>query len=115
MAEKTVQNEKLMGAAAYLLGPITGILFLIVEKSNEYVRFHAMQSTILFGGVFLLNVALGIVPILGWFIALILSPLITLISFILWILLMWKAYNGEKFKLPYVGDLAEKQLTRLKK
>ena len=45
-------NPKLMGALAYLLGPITGILFLLMEKGNKFVRFHAMQSTILFGGLF---------------------------------------------------------------
>ena len=114
MAEDSVSNEKLLGAVSYLLGPVTGIVILIVEKKNQYVRFHAMQSTMLFGGIFLLNVALGIVPVLGWIIALILSPLIALASFILWLLLMWKAYNGETYKLPYVGDLAEKQLAKLK-
>lgn len=107
-------NEKLMGAASYFLGPVTGIIFLLIEKKNEYVRFHAMQSTILFGGIFLLNVALGIIPVLGWLIALIISPLIALVSFVLWLVLMWKAYSGEKFKLPFFGDLAEKQLAKLK-
>lgn len=73
-----------------------------------------MQSTVVFGGVFLLNVALGIVPILGWIIALIISPLLAVVSFILWLVLMWKAYNGEKYKLPYLGEIAEKQLAKLK-
>ena len=113
MAENTVANEKLMGAGAYLLGPVTGIVLLLVEKKNEYVRFHAMQSTILFGGIFLLNIALGIVPVLGLIIAVIISPVIALVSFILWLLLMWKAYSGEMYKLPYVGDLAEKQLAKM--
>lgn len=114
MVESSTGNEKLMGALAYLLGPVTGIVFLVVEKKNEYVRFHAMQSAILFGGILLLSVALGIIPVLGWFIALIISPLIGLVSFILWLVLMWKAYSGEKYKLPYVGDLAEKQLAKMK-
>lgn len=114
MANKEAQNEKLMGAVAYLLGPITGILFLLTEKKNPFIRFHAMQSTIVFGGIFLFNVVLGIIPVLGWLIALILSPLVALLSFILWLFLMWKAYSGEKYKLPYVGDLAEKQLAKMK-
>lgn len=113
MAEKA-GNENLMGALAYLLGFVTGIILLIVEKKSAYVRFHAMQSTVLFGGIFILSMALGIIPVLGWIVALILSPVLTIVSFILWILLMWKAYNGEKYKLPYIGDLAEKQLGKLK-
>jgi len=112
MAENA-KNEKLMGALAYLLGPITGIVFLLTEKKNPYIRFHAMQSTILFGGIFLINIVLGLIPVLGWIVALILSPLLTLVSFILWLVLMWKAYNGEKYKVPYVGNLAEKQLSKL--
>ena len=108
-----VKNEKLMGAIAYLGLFVTGIILLLVEKKNAYIRFHAMQSTILFGGLFLINIALGIIPILGLIVALIISPLLWLVGFILWIVLMWKAYNGEKYKLPYIGDLAEKQLAKL--
>ncbi|MBM3283415.1 hypothetical protein FJY90_04130 [Candidatus Gottesmanbacteria bacterium] len=103
-----------MGAAAYLLGPITGIILLLVEKKNNFIRYHAMQSTLVFGAILLLNIVLGIVPILGWLIAIILSPLIALVSFVLWLALMWKAYNGERYKLPYFGELAEKQLAKLK-
>jgi len=114
MADNAAANEKLMGALAYLLGPVTGIVLLIVEKKNQFVRFHAMQSTVVFGALLLFTIVLGIVPVLGWIIALILSPLVGLVSFILWLVLMWKAYSGEKYKLPYVGDLAEKQLAKLK-
>lgn len=114
MAEDSMANEKLMGAASYLLGPITGIVILLTEKKNGYIRFHAMQSTLTFGAILLFNIVLGIVPILGWIIALILSPLIAIGSFVLWLVLMWKAYSGEKFKLPYFGNLAEKQLGKLK-
>ena len=103
-----------MAAAAYLLGPITGIVLLLGERNNTYVRFHAMQSTLVFGGLLLLNIVLGIVPILGWIVALILSPILLIGGFILWIFLMWKAYSGEKYKLPYFGELAERQLTKLK-
>lgn len=103
-------NENLMAAAAYLLGFVTGIIFLIVEKENKFVRFHAMQSTILFGGIFIANIALGFIPILGWLIGLFLS----FAAFILWILLMWKAFQGETYKVPYVGELAEKQLAKMK-
>ena len=108
MAE-TKGNENLMGAASYLLGFLTGIIFLLVEKQSRFVRFHAMQSTILFGGIFVANFALGFIPILGWIVGLVL----TFAAFILWIVLMWKAFQGEMYKVPMVGDLAEKQLAKM--
>ena len=74
------------------------------------MRFHAMQSTILFGGFFVVNIALGFIPLLGWLTSMILS----LVVFVLWIVLMWKAFQGEYFKLPTVGDLAEEWLKKVK-
>lgn len=108
MAEKS--NENLLAAASYLLGFVTGIIILLVERQNKFVRFHAMQSTILFGGIFVVNIVLGFIPILGWLTGLLLS----FIAFILWIVLMWKSFQGEMYKVPYVGDLAEKQLAKMK-
>lgn len=110
MAE-TKGNENLMGAASYLLGFITGIVFLLIEKQSKFVRFHAMQSILLFGGIFIANLALGFIPILGWLGGLVL----TFVAFIMWIVLMWKAFQGEMYKVPYVGDLAEKQLAKMVK
>lgn len=105
----TEQNQNLMAALTYLLGFITGIAFLMIEKDNSYVRFHAMQSTITFGGIFLLGIVLGFIPIIG----LILGGLIGPVSLILWIVLMYKAYSGERFKLPYIGEMAEKQINKV--
>ncbi len=107
----TKSNENMMAAAAYLLGFVTGIIMLLIEKQSKFVRFHAMQSTILFGGVFIANIALGFIPILGWLVGLILS----FATFILWILCMWKAFQGEMYKVPFVGDIAEKQLAKMGK
>lgn len=105
--EKSAASKKnLMGAAAYLLGFITGIVFLLVEKEDKFVRFHAMQSTIVFGALFIL----GLVPVVGLVLGVVIAP----VSFILWLVLMWKAYSGEMFKLPIIGDFAEKQLEKLK-
>lgn len=114
MVNTTVSNEKMMGSVAYLLGPVTGVLLLLTEKKNAYVRFHAMQSTLVFGGILLLYVVLAIVPIIGWLILVVLSSILPLVSFILWLVLMWKAYNGEQYKLPYFGNLAQKQLEKMK-
>lgn len=101
----TKSNENILGAVAYLLGWVTGIVLLLVEKENKFVRFHAMQSTILFGALTLI----GFVPFIGW----ILAPILAIPAFILWLFLMWKAFNGESYKVPYVGDFAEKQLAKM--
>lgn len=108
LVEKT-SNQNVMGAAAYLLGPLTGVIFLLLEKKDKFIRFHAMQSTILFGGLFVLNFALGFIPLLGWLAGLILS----MASFVLWIVLMWKAFNGEEYEVPYIGKIAREQLAKL--
>jgi len=91
---------------SYLVGPITGIIFYVIEKDNKFVRFHAMQSIITFGFLFVLNVILTVIPGIGWM----LMPIVGIIALILWIVLMLKAYQGENFKLPIVGDIAEKQI-----
>ncbi len=102
-------NDNLMAAASYLLGFVTGLIMLLIEKDSKFVRFHAMQSTLLFGGIFVANIALGFIPILGWLVGLLLSFL----AFILWIVLMWKAFQGEVYKVPYVGEMADKQLAKM--
>ncbi len=108
-----MSNEHMMGAVAYLLGPITGILLLVSEKKNTFIRFHAMQSVVTFGGILLVHIALAIIPVLGWIVLIVLAPILYIGGFVLWIVLMWKAYNGEHYKLPYFGDFAEKQLKKL--
>ncbi|MFC1790418.1 DUF4870 domain-containing protein [Patescibacteria group bacterium] len=92
-------------ALSYLLAWVSGIVFLIIEK-DPFVRFHAMQSILVFGGLTLLSM----IPVIGWA----LSPLLMILGFVLWLVLVYKAYQGEKFKLPVVGDFAEKQLKNLK-
>lgn len=92
-------------ALSYVLGWLTGIVFLLIEK-EPFVRFHAMQSIVVFGALTILS----FVPLIGW----ILSPLVMIVGFVLWLVLIFKAYQGEKFKLPVVGEFAEKQLARIK-
>ncbi len=89
---------------SYLAGFITGIIFYVLEKENKFVRFHAMQSILVFGSLFILSVLLGMMPFIGWA----LMNLIWVLEVILWVLLMLKAYKGEYFKLPITGDIAEK-------
>jgi uncharacterized membrane protein len=98
-------DPKVAGLLCYLLVWITGIIFLILEKEDKFVRFHAWQSIITFGAITIISIILSFIPIVGW----ILGWIIWVASIILWIVLMYKAYQGEKFKLPVIGDIAEKQ------
>jgi uncharacterized membrane protein len=103
-------DQNLEALLCYVLGWITGIVFLFLEKENEYVRFHAMQSLVTFLALFIITIVIGWIPILGWLI----SFLISILGLVLWLILMVKAYQGEIYKLPYAGDFAEEQLSRMK-
>jgi len=94
------------GVLAYLLGFISGIIVLILEKDSSFVKFHAMQSTIAFGAIFILNIIAGYVPVVGG----ILSTLLSLIGLIFWIVGIVKAYQGEKYKFPIIGDIAASKI-----
>ncbi|WIV12328.1 DUF4870 domain-containing protein [Proteiniborus sp. MB09-C3] len=98
-------EENIAALLSYVLGFITGIIFYVLEKDSKFVKFHAMQSIIYSIGLMVLSFILGFIPIVGWIISLIIGPL----SLILWIILMIKAYKYEYFKLPIIGDMAEKQ------
>ncbi len=100
-------EENVEGALCYALGFITGVVFLLLEKENKFVRFHAMQSLIVFLGLFIITA----IPFIGWLASIFVAPL----GLILWLVLIYKAYQGEKFKLPIVGDFAEKQLKKFDK
>jgi len=83
----------------------------VLEKDSKLVKFHAWQSIIAFGGLTVLIIALNVmsvIPLIGWIFT-ILASLVGLAGFVLWIILLIKAFQGGKYKLPYVGDLAEKQ------
>jgi len=122
---KTSMNleENIASALCYVIIWLTGIIFFFLEKENKTVRFHAMQSILTFiplsilgwilGWIGAPSVGLGYgyygysynpgIPALLW-----LSWIIWLITVLLWLFLMYKAYKGEKFKVPFVGDIAEK-------
>ena len=96
-------DANVAAALSYLVGFVTGIIFLLLEKDNKFVRFHAMQSTLVFIGIVLIDILLQMVPILG---ALVVIFVVIPLSAILWLVLMFKAYQGEQFKLPLVGQMA---------
>ena len=99
-------DENVAGALSYALGWITGIGFLLTEPANKFVRFHALQSVIVFGGLSLAWFIAMSIPLLGWLIAFVVIPPL---SAVLWLLLMFKAYQGERFKIPVTGDMAEQR------
>ena len=86
------------------IGIIAAILFVILEKESKYVRFHAIQSIIVSGFFIILSSVLGMIPVIGWG----LLPIVGIVGIILWIILMVKSYQGEYFKVPIAGDIAEK-------
>ena len=100
-------DANIAAALSYLVGFVTGVIFLLVEKENKFVRFHAMQSTLLFAGIVVIDILLQLVPILG---ALVVIFVVIPASAILWLLLMFKAYQGEEFRLPLVGDMAAERI-----
>ena len=104
-ASSTGLDPNLAGLLCYLAGLITAIIFLIIEKENRTVRFHAYQSLAVFGALFVLSLIAGFIPVVGTLVSILLAP----VGLILWILLMVKAYQGERYKLPVTGDWAEEQ------
>ncbi|MFH0974056.1 MAG: DUF4870 domain-containing protein [Candidatus Micrarchaeota archaeon] len=109
-------NANLTAAVSYVLFIVTGIIIYLMEKRNGYVRFHAMQSILLTVVLVVINVVLNIAGMMFGFLTLgfgvvlfkIIWALFGLAVFLLWLFLMWKAYSGEKYKLPLVGRMAEK-------
>jgi uncharacterized membrane protein len=99
-------EPNLAGLLCYVLGWVTGIIFFVLEKENKFVRFHAMQSIIVFVPITVAGIILNFIPFIGW----ILGWLLSIFGFILWIILMVKAYRGERYKMPWAGDIAEKQV-----
>ena len=96
-------DANVAAALSYLVGFVTGLIFLLVEKENKFVRFHAMQSTFVFVGIVLVDILLQIVPLIGTLVVLF---LVVPLSAALWLFLMYKAYQGEEVKLPLVGQMA---------
>jgi uncharacterized membrane protein len=92
------------GLLCYVAGWISGIVFLVLEQKNRFVRFHALQSIIVFGILTLASSILGNIPLIGTAF----SIIIGILAFCFWIILMVKAYQGELFKMPWAGDLAER-------
>ena len=99
-------KKETSGALCYVLGPITGVLFLIIEN-DPFVRFHAIQSIVVFVGMFAIQAMLGLTIILA-----VLVPLVGIISFVLWLMLIYKAWQGEEWEVPFLGKFARQILKK---
>lgn len=108
-------DPKLAGLLCYILGIITGLIFFLIEKSNDVVRFHAAQSIVFSGSVIILWIVLAILGMIiatvSWTLGSLYSILTLLVwlgLFIVWVVLLIKGYSGTKWKLPFIGDIAER-------
>lgn len=112
METVSVQRRS-VAAISYVFGFVTGIVVLMVEPEDKFIRFHAMQSTISTGSLFLLNIILGLVfSRFGFF-----SFISTFSGLIIWVLIIgiivicfYRAKQGRVYKLPYFGKIAERRV-----
>jgi len=99
-------DSNVAGLLCYLGVWITGIIFLVIEQKNRFVRFHALQSIIVFSVLAIASVFLTWIPYIGE----LFGAVIGILAFIVWIFLMVKAYQSELYKVPVAGDIAAKIL-----
>ena len=100
-------DANVAAALCYAIGWVTGLAFYFFEQENAFVRFHALQSIAVFGALSLAWMVALSVPILGWIVAFLVIPPVTAV---LWLMLMYKAYQGERYKVPGIGDAIEQRL-----
>lgn len=111
-------DEKLAAVISYVFIFFSGIAVLIMERENKFVRFHALQSTLWFLTIMIVIWVLRFIatfPFIGWILGIVIIPVVTvlgLIAFGSWVFLMYKAHQGEMFKLPIVGDVAWAQINK---
>src|SRR5947209_8825329 len=111
-------NARNEAVFSYVLGWLSGLVFFLIERKNRFVRFHAAQSFITFGVLFIVYLVLRLIagiPIIGF----LLSPIIGIVTFILlalgfltWLFLMFQAYRGNNFRLPIVSGYADSLVNR---
>jgi len=98
-------DPNVAAALAYAVGWVSGAILLVFEP-NKFVRFHALQSAIVFGALSIAWMVALSVPFLGWIVAIFVIPPV---SAVLWLLLMYKAYLGERYKVAVAGEMAEQR------
>jgi uncharacterized membrane protein len=101
---RTGLSPNVAGLLCYVGAWVSGIIFLILEPENRFVRFHAVQSIIVFGSLTVAGALLGLIPVVGVAFAVVVG----ILGFVVWVTMMVKASNGEWYKLPWAGDVAER-------
>lgn len=110
-------DENLAGLLCYVLGWVTGLVFLLIDK-RPFVRFHAMQSLFTFGGLHILRIALMMVGFtagfggmmgghFAWSLSWMILSLVNLAALVAWIICMVKAFQHQQYKLPVIGNMSE--------
>jgi uncharacterized membrane protein len=107
--------ETLAATLSYALGWLTGLIFYLIDK-RPYVRFHAAQSIVVFGGLHILTFVVGALfglsiltgGFAGFSVGLALYRILDIVALVLWVVLMIKAHQGERFRVPVAADLSEK-------
>lgn len=97
-------DENIGGMLCYIF--IVGLVFLFMEKENRFIRFHALQAVFLGVALFVLSLVLSVIPIVGWILSLLMGPFVLFMV----IFMMYQAYQGKYYKLPVIGEMADKQL-----
>jgi uncharacterized membrane protein len=102
--------ENVAGLLCYVLGWLTGIIFLLIDK-RPFVKFHAAQSIVVFGALTIIRIGLGIVMGIGGFVGFgiwaLVSMVLGLVGLVLWILLMIKAYQHQLYRVPIAAPIAD--------
>lgn len=113
-------ESNLAGALTYVLGFVTGVVFFLIEREDEFVRWHAAQSIAVFGGLVVLNVVLTVLGVvvglaldgvLGGLVGLLLTLVglaLGLASLVAWIGLMVTAYQGKTVRVPVFAGVADR-------
>ncbi len=101
-------SANVAGLLCYVLGWISGIVFLVIEKKSKFVKFHAWQSIVTFGVLTVVELIVMAIPLVGW----VLVPIVWILMGVLWIILMIQAGTGKMWKLPWAGNWAERQASK---
>jgi uncharacterized membrane protein len=116
MAKKSIfgLDENIAGMISYVLAFFSGLVVLVMERENKFVRFHALQSTIWFMFLCIISWVLSIfsrIWVLGFFFG-IAHTIVGVIGFVSWAYLIFMAYRGSTFKLPIIGDVVWAQVNK---
>ena len=110
-------DANIAAALSYFFGLLSGAVFFAIETDSRFVKFHAMQSMLASVAAIVIWIVymvlasiLAYIPVLGWLVMLLLWAGLALGMLGVWLFGMFKAFQGERFKLPYIGEVAEKQV-----